>query len=363
MKNMSQDKSESSRITIKIIFVILISLLVSVFVINSGDKNQLDLTIGDMKVEKEQFIQIMNQQKNEVIHHFTVNYNAQIDDNFWEANFEGEVPYKVLYEKTVNELRLIESEYSLGKELNYVDEIDYTHFLTRMDQENFIRAEKVKNGEAVYGLKEYTKDLYLIYERDIFEKNYTSDKENEMMNISDDEIDVFFNEHKEIMFAKNDSIEFNYIQIYYALLELDEEAVTEHKNELIKVHQEMMASNKSLEEVVKNNDLLSPYFGYENIDSSELSSQGKYIGDIIEIALDFDGGQTSSVIDQNGSLFLVEVLDHTYYEHLDKKEVEASIIKMLREEKYDELIMNRMLERSLSGDEDKNQEFVLSLLK
>lgn len=355
--------SESNNLQIKLLIILLITIVLTTIFLIGNKKANIDLKIGEMTIENEQFVQVMNDKKNEVVQYFTKNYNATVDDSFWSQDFSGEVPSEMLYDKTVDELRIIEAEYSLAQEMSYVDLIDYSSFLSRMEIENAIRAERTKNGEAVYGLKEYNKDLYLIFERDIFEKNYTSNDKNPGMEITQSEIDKFYEDNKETMFLKNDSIEFNYIQIYYDLIELSDTQITEFKKDLNEAHQAIISTNQSLSDVVDKNESLKEYFGYEKIDSYELSSKGKYIGDIIDIALKYDAGQTSGVIDQNGSLFLVEVLDHTYYDYLDKKEVEASISKTLREEKYDDLIQQRTESRSPQGDRDKNIKFVLSLLK
>ena len=72
----------------------------------------------------------------------------------------------------MEQLKYIHAVYDLAKEKGYIQDATFAGMKHRMEQENMQRSEKVARGEAVYGLKEYTLDLYQEYELSMIEEAY-----------------------------------------------------------------------------------------------------------------------------------------------------------------------------------------------
>lgn len=352
----------------KVLQIGLISMVVFVLVVVSmnllsGTAKTLDLKIGQSKITQDQFLLTMNQEKNEVIHYFATNHKANIDNDFWEKDFNGEKPYQILMERTIDKLALNQAAYEFAQENEYVYKVDFDSFMNRLASENQSRTSAIDKGEIVYGLKAYTPELYQIYELDTFQKNYSAVSENEGMTIPDEVSQAFFENNKEVMFQKNDGLEFTYVQIYYAIMDISDDAVASLKQELIDVYQSMIKKGLSLKEVVADHPNLLDYYDYELIASSELSSKGKYMLDVLEKALTLDSGDVSGVSDENGSLLLIDMINHEYNEYLDFSEVKDNIVKQLREEAYEDIITKKASQIEINANEDKNTKFILSKLK
>ena len=93
----------------------------------------------------------------------------------------------------MEQLKYIHAVYDLAKEKGYIQDATFAGMKHRMEQENMQRSEKVARGEAVYGLKEYTLDLYQEYELSMIEEAYILDETNEGMGLTEEEIEAYYN--------------------------------------------------------------------------------------------------------------------------------------------------------------------------
>ena len=116
-----------------------------------------------------------------------------IDGAINEMVVTGEIGDEILAERTVEQLKYIHAVYDLAKEKGYIQDATFTGMKHRMEQENMQRSEKVARGEAVYGLKEYTLDLYQEYELSMIEEAYILDETNEGMGLTEEEIEAYYN--------------------------------------------------------------------------------------------------------------------------------------------------------------------------
>ena len=64
--------------------------------------------------------------------------------------------------------------------------------MERLEDENASRKEKIEAGEPVYGLSEYTLDLFMEYEVSSFRERYCNDKTNAGMDLTEEEILAYY---------------------------------------------------------------------------------------------------------------------------------------------------------------------------
>ena len=83
--------------------------------------------------------------------------------------------------------------YDLAEECGDVSDSSYEALEKRWKDENAKRSEKVENGEVVYGLKEYTFQIYLQYEMSTLKEKYCNDYTREGMELTEDEILEYYN--------------------------------------------------------------------------------------------------------------------------------------------------------------------------
>lgn len=268
----------------------------------------------------------------------------------------------MLADRTMDELLRIHSIYEIAKEKGYVGSAEYKDFVTRFNSENEKREKDIKNGKTVYGLSKYTEDLFLEYETDQIQKAYCNDLKNDEMEISLEDGQRYYDDNKDSLFTKNDDFDLAFVKVYYTALDLPEEKVKEIKNRMVEVSKKIDSSN-SLSSLVENDKLLKEYFTHENILSAELSAKAKVMGDVLDISMELKKGDVTQVLDQNGTLYLIQCIDRVDYDYIPFEEVKDNVNKVLREERYDEFVASGAKNLEISMDMDKVYKFTKNNLK
>lgn len=348
------------RIISFIVLVTTIILIALVLVYSKG--NKINVKISGVNIDEDEYIRSMNNKRYEVTEYFIDKYGAKITNDFWGKEFDGEYPYKMLADKTMEELLNIHSIYEIAKDKGYVDSVEYKDFITRFNNENKRREESKKKGETIYGLSKYTEDLYLEYETDQIQKAYCNDVKNEGMEISLEDSKKYYEANKDKMFVKNDDFEISFVKVYYEALSLSKEEVEEIKKQMIEVSKKI-DENNSLSDLIANNKILKDYYTHEVIPSEQLSAKAKTMGDVLDIAMDLQKGDTTQVLDENGCLYLMQCINRVNYDYIPFEEVIDNINKVLREERYDDIITKGAEKLEVSGSIDSIYNFTKANVK
>lgn len=349
------------KLLIIVLLVTTIILLIAVGVYAKSISN-LKLEIEGVDISKDEYIRAMNSKKYDITQYFIKEYGAKITKNFWEEEFNGEYPYKMLADSTIDELVRIHSIYEIAKENGYVYSAKYEDFINRLENENRTRAENIKNGKPIYGLSKYSEDLFLEYETDQLQKNYCNDLSNERMEITNNEGKEYYDKNKDRLFIKNDDFELAYVKVYYGYLELDDEEVKNIKKHMIEISKKI-DDNNSLTSLVENDEVLKEYFTNETILSEELSAKAKIIEDIIEISMELYSGDVTQVLDQNGCLYLIQCINRIDYDYIPYEEVVDNVKKALREEHYDDIVAKRAEGLKVIKDDNNVYNFTKNNIK
>lgn len=334
-----------------IITIFLILIAGVIFFVVQNDST-LHLRINDNLITEEEYLDAMNQSIYETTQYFFEKYDARVDDEFWEKDFEGEIPYKVLADRTIHYLKYLKSTYEIAVEKEYVADAKYQSFLKRFEEENAKRAEKVKNGEPVYGLSEFSQKLFREYELDTFQKLYCEDAENEGMEISDSERQAFYDTNKETLFSMDDDIILDYIKINYESDQLSDADVSQFKDKLTRIFKQI-DSQHTLAALVQDDLELQNYMIHEEVTSAEYGVKGKYMEDILYYAMELKQGETTNVIDENGSLYFIQCVKRVNHDYQPIEEVKYNIEKALREEHYNQIVAKRAENARIEGDMNK----------
>lgn len=342
MKNYKRKK-------ILIIPIILLVFIGIVIFFSNKNKASLELVIGGIKISEEEYADAMQREVYEVTRYFYETYGATVDSEFWNKDFQGEVPYEMLAERTIEQLKYNHGVYAHAQKSGYIDSADYEAFLGRMEAENALRKEKIEKGEPVYGLMEYTKDLYMEYEMDTFQKQYCDNIENEGMDISEEERQTYYEANKDILFVAYDDIKLDYITVY---CETEEEAA-ELRKRLTELYKKMDADH-SMKSLIKDSfPELEEYLVSLEIASEEYGGYMKSIPDVLEYAMDLEAGTSTQVIEQNNTFYLVECLERVEHDYQPIEEVKDIINKELREAKYESLMKEQAEEMQADCDMEK----------
>lgn len=204
---------KSKKIFILIILLILgLGLSLAVLIVLHSRETNIQMQINGQRVSDEEYIQTINEKQYDVTVYFKENYDAQVDAGFWEKSFDGEVPYKKLADETVEELKYRHAIFDIAKEKGYINDADYDSLKQQMEEENQERERKKEKGEPIYGLTQYTMDLYLEYQMSSIKEQYCNDETNKDMEVSEEELREYYNSREWLVGEEGKKAEFEEIR-------------------------------------------------------------------------------------------------------------------------------------------------------
>lgn len=146
-----------------VIAVIAVAGIAGGVVICKG-ANRFELTVAGDLISKEEYVNCMNSVEYDTKIQIQQDYDAVYGTDFWEKQYDGQYGYEILARNTIEQLKYIHAVYDLAEENGDVEDSCYEALEKRWKDGNAERSEKVEKGEVIYGLKEYTFQLYLDYE-------------------------------------------------------------------------------------------------------------------------------------------------------------------------------------------------------
>ena len=192
-------KSKKRRLLPVILLVVLIGAVCGgIWAVHSRNaarsESAFSLTISGVSISEEEYLQCMKSVRYDTKMELKGQKPDVTEDTVWTETYDdGQTGYEILTECTVEQLKYIHAVYDIAKEKGYIQDATFEGMKQRMEQENAQRSEKVTRGEAVYGLKEYTLDLYQEYELSMIEEKYILDETNEGMGLTEEEIEAYYN--------------------------------------------------------------------------------------------------------------------------------------------------------------------------
>ncbi len=201
-------KTGKVKIFIVIAAVLLASVAAAGIILSvAAGGERLRLRINGTEISEEEYLQAVKDVRYDVAAYFAGAYGAKEEGSFWSGEYGGEVPCEKLAEEAVERLKYIHAVYGLAEEKGYIDDAGYEALVRRLEGENASRKEKIEAGEAVYGLSEYTLDLFMEYEISSFKERYCNDTENEGMDLTEEEIREHYESREWIVGESGDKLE------------------------------------------------------------------------------------------------------------------------------------------------------------
>lgn len=209
-------------------------------------ENQLDLKIGIHQISEEEYLACMQSVMYDTKIQINKEFNAEDTDDFWKKKYGEKYGYEILAENTLESLKYIHAVYDLAEENGYVQDGSYEGLKKRLEQENNTRKEKLANNEVIYGLKEYSYDLFLQYEMSSVKEQYCNDKTREGMDLTEEEIVEHYNSRDWIFGedAKKADLETARVAVIREVREQKYDAIIEQRAKNSKVSGGMEPMNK-----------------------------------------------------------------------------------------------------------------------
>lgn len=320
-----------------IVLAAVVAVVAIALGVSAAVRRPWNLTISSQVIPESLYMQMMNDTVAEVSKYFRQKGAGSVNGDFWETSYQGEVPYRVLADKTLERLKLLAAVYETAEEKGYLPAGSLADVEGRLQQENERRQTAIANGEPVYGLSAYTLDTFLEYEMDSLQKLYCEDLDNEGMALSDEECQAYYDEYKDALFTKNDDISLSYIKISNTMGELSEQEYAALKQRMEAVH-EKCENGVSLKDAVADDEQLLPYWQEVALKSAEVAAYSRSIPDILDYSAELQPGEVTDVIDEGAFLYLVECTARTEYDYYPLDEVKSNVEKTLRERHYNALM-------------------------
>lgn len=121
------------------------------------------LTVDGYGVTEEEFLMFLRDQKAVAANYFWVNYEMQPDEGFWEREADGTTPIEFARERALEAAVQAKEEFILAAERGILEYQDYNGMMDDMEKENADRADKKEQGDAFYGISEFTPFTYYQY--------------------------------------------------------------------------------------------------------------------------------------------------------------------------------------------------------
>ena len=112
---------------------------------------------------------------------------------------DAETPCELLMDNTIEKIKQIHAVFEISEEAGYIEGAGYEDMIERMEAENERRKEALESGQPVYGLTEYTPELYMEYELSALRDQYCQDGSNPGMELTESETEDYFNSREWIV--------------------------------------------------------------------------------------------------------------------------------------------------------------------
>ncbi|MDQ0877376.1 hypothetical protein QFZ77_006035 [Paenibacillus sp. V4I3] len=341
-------------VLLPLLAVVLLSVSLIVFQSNKYSGEATVFTVNGEPVSKDEFLNVMPGLRANVFSYFVQKYGVTDSAKFWTTTFQGEIPIEVLKQKTLDKLKRIKTEQIVMKSNGIASDISYSGFLDNLKAENERRKKAVEKKQVIYGPQQFDATGYydILHGNRMEElKNKLADKE---LSSNEEEIKNAYDENKETMYKKIDSIKYEKIVIPF----LDEKGNPSPDKK--KIAASMAAKIKEdTNKGLKFEDIVSAYKKQDksDIEYKELEfNESTYKSDSriykqLTIKLDeLKNGQISDVIEENASFNIVKVLEKSIPSYKTLDEVREQVKKKLADNKYDEFINKLVHESKLIVD-------------
>lgn len=121
------------------------------------------LTINNDSVSNDELEFYMTASRADAILRFSSDISSSADEGFWETEQNGTTPSEYLAEIAVENLKKDRALFVECEKRGLCEKLSYEKIIKKMNAENALRSEKLKKGEPVYGVTEYTAASYYDY--------------------------------------------------------------------------------------------------------------------------------------------------------------------------------------------------------
>ena len=133
---------------------------------------------------------------------------------------------------------------------------------------------------------------------------------------------------------------------------MNEEQIKELKKSMTSVYKQL-GEGRPLSELAGEEEQVSAYLSHADVTAENLRACSRSIEDVLEYAWELEAGESTGVLDEGGSLYLIECTDRSGNDPASIEEVKDNINKALREERYEAIVRKRAENAIVEGDMER----------
>lgn len=326
------EKNEKVSKKVSWISVILLTILViSIAMVVSFMKREMGVAIiNGETISIKEFELIMKKQAADTSIYFMKKYGVSIQNkDFWNTDYSGEVPLKVLKEKSLDEIGKIKVQQLFAREKGITKSINYEDIINDMVKENKMRILAKKEGKVIFGPVQYSEEMYYDY---AFSNMVLKLKENlsqkELVS-TENVLKEYYERNKEVLFKNQDVIKTNLITVNY-----NKPANRQKANIVMEEIKAAVGKGKGLDDI-KGNDELKISMKELTFDSNPMSEDDirhNFLSAVKKLSV----GKVSEVFDVGTSIYLIQVTDKKDSGYKSYDEAKQVVIQNCADKKYNE---------------------------
>ena len=261
--------------------------------------------------------------------------------------FGDEIPIKKKKKITLNECIKIKVQQILAKEKKIIDNINYSEFIKRYQNENERRKQALKNKKIVYGTASFTVDTYFNYTFSIMVEQLKQRLAEKDFDIQEDDLRKYYQTHKE-KYKNQDSIKVVKISAYYYNPESLEQLMSKDK---ARRHIEKVYNT-----IIESKDFIAAINGIKNskisIENQQFNQSTAFVDNRLYETLrkranSLSAGELSQIIEDEYGFHILKCIKRINSGYLSFNEIRESIQSKIIDEKYQELIEKRINEANI----------------
>lgn len=317
----------------------------------SGD--MIIATVNGHDITYEEFMQYASKHRANVRSYFMEQYQATDSKDFWEKNFNGEIPIEKLRQATLEELIRVKVEQSEMMTLGIIKDGDFATLLKELEKENEQRLKAIEAGKIIYGPRQYTLRVYIDYVHGERVASLMGKLSKDVLMISQEESLTFYSQNKD-QFKSQDVIKVEALKI--TIDREDLEARSEGLKDLVANAKEGLDFVK-IQQKYKEQNAISIAKEEYLLDQSTSNEKDTNLSTLQWYAKDMSIGETSDIIPSNDAFYLIKILDKKDGGYLGYEEVKEYIQSVLLRQNYKAYIQSKIETAALEIKEKNLKKF------
>ncbi|MFR4351544.1 MAG: peptidyl-prolyl cis-trans isomerase [Roseburia sp.] len=320
--------------------------------------------VGELPVCKSEFEDAMRDEYANTCGYFARIYGAEVNENFWETEFDGVTPMDYIKEKARD--RVIEEKLvqSVGLEMGFDTETDYEDRIDRWEAENENREKMVAENQPVYGpvwlgWRQYKADV----QGDLIQKIQSAMYEREKF--SEEEIAAYYEAHKQSYFKNPSDYKIEYVKVPIW-------GEGDEKNEELNKRARQIMNDFSKEVEGGSFDALgrayeSTYakesFTYqeESIGEEAVTKENMLFPTVLRELETMEVGEISGMIEERNACYIVRCMEKTEMTYEGVGETEEAIRRLMTTEAYEQMMAERKRDTEIQMNEEIYKEIQLNM--